>query len=83
MKSGVSSLDIATIISAHNKLRNTIASGNETINGFPSSANMLMLEWDNELAAIAQSHASQCDFEHDCYQCRRTGKDLFEFIGIY
>ncbi len=54
-------------------MRNTIASGNETINGFPSSANMLMLEWDNELAAIAQSHASQCDFEHDCYQCRRTG----------
>ncbi|CAG2122408.1 unnamed protein product, partial [Medioppia subpectinata] len=70
--SGVSSYDIDLIIATHNRLRNSIASGNETNRGFPSAGNMLVLEWDDELAAVAQAHASQCLFQHDCYQCRRT-----------
>jgi hypothetical protein len=73
LQSGVSHYDIATILAAHNRLRNAIASGNETRKGFPSSANMVQLEWDQELAAISQSHASQCQFQHDFYECRRTG----------
>lgn len=62
------------IVDTHNNFRNLIASGNETRLGFPSAANMLKMEWDNELAYVAQAHANQCKFEHDCYDCRRTGK---------
>ena len=28
--------------------------------------------WDTELASIAQRHADQCKFEHDCTGCRKT-----------
>lgn len=61
----------------HNYYRNLIASGNESNLGFPSAANMLTLEWDDELAYVAQKHANQCRFEHDCYDCRRTGMQFF------
>ncbi|KAH9520665.1 Peptidase inhibitor 15 [Dermatophagoides farinae] len=60
------------ILDIHNYYRNLIASGNESTLGFPSAANMLTLEWDDELAYVAQKHANQCRFEHDCYDCRRT-----------
>ncbi len=30
--------------------------------------------WDEELAAVAQRHAEQCLFEHDCNECRKVGK---------
>lgn len=63
----------------HNYYRNLIASGNESTLGFPSAANMLTLEWDDELAYVAQKHANQCRFEHDCYDCRRTGMLIFLF----
>ena len=61
------------IVDVHNYYRNLIAGGNETQLGFPSASNMLKMEWDSELAYIAQMHANQCQFAHDCYDCRRTG----------
>ena len=30
--------------------------------------------WDEELAAVAQAHADQCKFEHDCADCRRVDR---------
>ncbi|MPC16432.1 CRISP/Allergen/PR-1 [Portunus trituberculatus] len=38
--------------------------------------------WDEELAAVAQRHADQCVFEHECPDCRRVdrfgvGQNLF------
>ena len=30
--------------------------------------------WDEELADVAQRHAEQCLFEHDCSECRKVGK---------
>ena len=30
----------------------------------------LAQEWDDELAAVAQRHADQCVFDHDCAECR-------------
>ena len=30
--------------------------------------------WDAELAAVAQAHADQCRFVHDCAQCRRVAR---------
>ncbi|KAH9425603.1 Peptidase inhibitor 15 [Dermatophagoides pteronyssinus] len=69
---GVDKKQRQLILDIHNYYRNLIASGNESNLGFPSAANMLTLEWDDELAYVAQKHANQCRFEHDCYDCRRT-----------
>lgn len=30
--------------------------------------------WDDELATVAQAHADQCEFEHDCSDCRRVDR---------
>ena len=44
---------------------------------------MNQLIWDNELAEVAQSHANQCSFEHDCNECRSVddfivGQNLYQ-----
>ena len=41
-----------------------------------------MQEWDDELARVAQKHADQCKFAHDCSKCRqvsrfKTGQNLY------
>ena len=30
--------------------------------------------WDDELARVAQKHADQCVFQHDCAECRKIRK---------
>lgn len=65
------------ILKLHNHYRNLIASGNET--NMPPASNMLEMEWDDDLARVAQAHASQCEFEHDCPACRRMEK--FSDVG--
>ena len=30
--------------------------------------------WDTELSEVAQAHADQCKFAHDCSECRRVGR---------
>lgn len=83
-KAGVSEDDIQTILRVHNEYRNRIASGKEKEQyKFPSAANMMQLVWDQELADIAQSHANQCDFNHDCNNCRevddfQVGQNLYQ-----
>ena len=47
---------------------------------------MMKIEWDDELADIAQAHANQCKFEHDCNQCRQVnrfsvGQNLFSSMS--
>ena len=55
----------------HNRLRSRVAVGS-TIQ--PSAADMMELQWDDELAAVAQRHADQCQLGHDCNQCRRVSR---------
>ena len=40
--------------------------------------------WDDELAAVAQAHADQCQFEHDCAACRRVDRSVetWKYIQI-
>ena len=38
------------------------------------SYNVLVSMWDEELEKIAQRHADQCNFDHDCSDCRRTSR---------
>jgi len=82
---GVSQQDAVLILHQHNQLRSLVARGQEP-RGLPGpqppASNMRQMEWDDELAATAQSHANQCIFEHECGDCRRVsrfgvGQNLF------
>jgi len=33
---------------------------------------MKEMVWDEELSVVAQAHADQCRFAHDCSDCRRV-----------
>jgi hypothetical protein len=35
---------------------------------------ILFQVWDDELARVAQRHADQCLFQHDCAECRKIRK---------
>lgn len=80
---GVSEKEQWRIVDYHNKLRSMVATG---ATPQPPAANMMEMEWDEELAAIAQRHADQCKFEHDCPDCRKVsrfsvGQNLFVSYG--
>lgn len=67
--------DKQAVVDAHNKLRSRVALGQETLGSpgpQPPAANMHKLKWDDELAAIAQVWADQCNFGHDA--CRSVGR---------
>merc|ERR1719228_2157842 len=54
------------ILTKHNDLRRKVAKGEQKVPPQqPSASNMRKLIWNEELAAIAQRWADQCDFNHD------------------
>lgn len=69
------------LIDAHNTLRNIVASGEE-IRGRPgpqpSAANMRAVEWNQELAHVAERWAAQCIYGNDV--CRDLGKKFSNII---
>uniref|UniRef100_A0A1Q3FN10 Venom allergen-1 n=1 Tax=Culex tarsalis TaxID=7177 RepID=A0A1Q3FN10_CULTA len=70
----------ALILDLHNKLRSSVATGQQTYatNAFyPQAARMATLQWDAELAAIAAANARRCVYGHD--KCRNTV--AFPFAG--
>ncbi|KAK2583874.1 hypothetical protein KPH14_001148 [Odynerus spinipes] len=61
------------ILQEHNEFRQKVAKGLENRGKpgpQPPAKNMKTLEWDDELAKIAQRWANQCDFKHD--RCRNV-----------
>jgi len=63
------------ILDTHNKYRALIASGGEKRGRpgpQPPAADMKQMVWDDELSLVAQAHADQCIFEHDCAACRKV-----------
>ena len=40
----------------------------------PPASNMMEMQWDEELAMVAQRLADQCKFGHDCSDCRRVSR---------
>ncbi|UYV77354.1 crispld1 [Cordylochernes scorpioides] len=60
---GLSSYEQQTIVNVHNVLRSQLATGH--FQTLPPAANMQIMSWDNELAAIAQRWADQCRDGHD------------------
>ncbi|XP_075740525.1 uncharacterized protein LOC142786768 [Rhipicephalus microplus] len=69
---GVSEADRQLILDEHNAFRNRLASGAEAASGLPAAANMMYLEWNDELATVAQKLASMCAIKPDCADCRRV-----------
>jgi len=68
---GLSLQEKKEILDYHNRLRSRVAGG---LTGQPPASNMKQLEWDEELARVAQRHADQCKFSHDCPDCRRVNR---------
>jgi len=68
---GLTSQEKREALDEHNRLRSKVAMGNTN---HPSASNMLELQWDDELAVLAQRHADQCKFVHDCSDCRRVAR---------
>jgi len=76
---GITNQDIKDILRVHNELRAKIANGLEKRGKpgpQPPASNMEEMEWDDELAQVAQRHADQCVFAHDCSQCRKIPRFL-------
>ncbi|GFW45229.1 hypothetical protein TNCV_4733371 [Trichonephila clavipes] len=67
---GISQGEKDYIVWKHNYLRSLVAQGYERTNNQPPAANMMQMVWDEELATVAQKHADQCIFAHDCPECR-------------
>ncbi|GIX99830.1 hypothetical protein CDAR_460641 [Caerostris darwini] len=84
LDTGVTNADKQLVVKLHNEYRQKVATGHERhAGGMPPAANMLEMVWDNELAAVAQKHAEQCKFEHDCNECREVdrfsvGQNIYE-----
>ncbi|KAF8764811.1 CRISP/Allergen/PR-1 like protein [Argiope bruennichi] len=72
-RTGVSEVDKKLILKLHNQFRSKVAMGNEhgSLGGsLPQAADMLQMEWDDELAAVAQKWTENCKWGHDCKECR-------------
>ena len=88
LQSGLTADMVETIVRSHILLRARVARGQERAGrggGQPGASNMMELQWDGELARIAQAHADRCQFEHDCRACRAVerwpvvGQNLYIF----
>lgn len=53
----------------HNRLRHHLASGK--LDRYQKASNMSLMDWDDELAYLAELNVKQCVMEHD--ECRSTG----------
>ena len=68
LKVGLDPQEKDQLVNLHNKLRARVALGEESrgLTGpQPPAADMMELIWDDELAAVAQRWAEQCNFGHD------------------
>ncbi|CAL1261190.1 unnamed protein product, partial [Larinioides sclopetarius] len=72
-RTGVSQQDKELILRLHNQFRSKTAMGNEhrAIGGsLPQAADMIQMEWDDELADVAQKWTENCKWGHDCKECK-------------
>lgn len=77
---GVTEEDKKFILKMHNDFRNKLALGNENqCKQLPPAANMMQMEWDDELARIAQAHANLCIYNYDSSEERQA--ENFDNVG--
>jgi len=77
--SGVKTEEKEAIVNTHNAYRRKVAKGEEPGLGAMPAANMVSLQWDEELARGAQMWANQCHVVHDSRDvCRfEVGQNLY------
>ena len=64
LASGVSDTDETAIVSSHNRIRQAVGKGMYASRGLPAATMPLPpIEWDSELATIAQRSADNCAFK--------------------
>ena len=68
---GLTTQEKREALDEHNRLRSRVAMGSTN---HPSAGNMMELQWDEELATLAQRHADQCSFVHDSSDCRKVSR---------
>ena len=51
-----------------------MATGRTGFSNQPPAADMMELQWDEELARVAQARADTCQFGHECRDCRRVAR---------
>ncbi|XP_014100984.2 venom allergen-1 [Bactrocera oleae] len=61
------------IVQAHNKVRNRVAGGTSALQ---PACRMATMQWDDELAALAELNVKQCESSHDCHNT-----DTFKYSG--
>lgn len=61
------------IVQAHNKVRNRVAGGTSALQ---PACRMATMQWDDELAALAELNVKQCEGSHDCHNT-----DTFKYSG--
>ncbi|KAK0078475.1 hypothetical protein PV325_002444 [Microctonus aethiopoides] len=80
--SGLTNEEIEEVLGRHNELRAKVAAGEESrgLHGGQPGGNIRSLEWDNNLAVVAQRWANQCVFKHD--KCRNIdGIEVGQNLG--
>ncbi|XP_053697166.1 antigen 5 like allergen Cul n 1-like [Sabethes cyaneus] len=56
------------LLDEHNNYRNQVAKGE--LDWLPSASSMVRMDWDDDLAYLAELNAIQCEFAHD--KCHNT-----------
>jgi len=80
----VTAADKKLIVDLHNQMRRRVAKGLEwrgSPGPQPPAANMRQLQWDDELALMAQTHANQCIFGHD--PNRNVGESQLNLVPTF
>jgi len=59
----ISASDQQSALDTHNNYRSQVAQG--LVGAQPAAANMIKMQWDTNLATVAQNYANQCKFAHN------------------
>ncbi|XP_066581726.1 venom allergen 3-like [Prorops nasuta] len=89
IRKGLTPEEMKILVHKHNDLRAFVASGREKQGApgpQPAAVHMPNLEWDDELANVAQVWANQCNYGHDeCKDVQRfqVGQNIYEMTSDY
>ncbi|XP_001865174.2 antigen 5 like allergen Cul n 1 [Culex quinquefasciatus] len=69
------------LLDEHNNYRNQVAK--KELKWLPRASNMVRMDWDDDLAYLAELNVNKCEFEHD--KCHNTKKypDSGQNIAMY
>ncbi|XP_071044123.1 venom allergen 5 isoform X2 [Parasteatoda tepidariorum] len=72
IRSQLTQQEIQQVLELHNSFRSVMATQQEESNGLPPAGDMMLMEWDHELAKVAQQYSDLCIYAHDKPDERRV-----------